>query len=219
MEQKRFDLLVFDWDGTLMDSAARIVASLRASIADLNWEPRESAALKNIIGLGLQEAIRALYPQVDANGYAGFVERYRYHFLVANTTPSELFPGAADTVRDLDRRGYLLAVATGKGRQGLNRVLEETGLRGVFRATRCADETASKPHPQMLRELMAELDASPARTLMIGDTEYDLEMARNAGTASLAVRYGVHEPERLARHGPVHQIDDISELISWLDRA
>jgi phosphoglycolate phosphatase len=214
-----FDLLVFDWDGTLMDSEARIVGSLRAAIGDLGWESRETTALRNIIGLGLREAALQLYPDLSDTAFNRFVDRYRHHFLFAHPAPSELFPGAADTVRELHRRGYRLAVATGKGRQGLNRVLADTGLRQFFHATRCADETASKPHPQMLLELMEELDVEPARTLMIGDTEYDMEMARNARTPALAVSYGVHERERLLQHAPRDCIDAIDRLISWLDRA
>lgn len=202
-----------------MDSVARIVASLRASITDLDWAHREDDALRNIIGLGLQEAARSLYPDISAADYQRFVERYRHHFMFADPTPSELFPGAADTLRELERRGYLLAVATGKGRQGLNKVLRETGLQPLFHATRCADETTSKPHPQMLLEIMDELGVAATSTLMIGDTEYDLEMARNAGTPSLAVNYGVHERERLMRLEPLHCLSEIRELLSWLEPA
>lgn len=202
-----------------MDSVARIVASLRASIADLGWAYHEDDALRNIIGLGLQEAVRSLYPDISAADYQRFVERYRHYFMFADPTPSELFPGAADTLRELERRGYLLAVATGKGRQGLNKVLRETGLQPLFHATRCADETTSKPHPQMLLEIMDELGVAATSTLMIGDTEYDLEMARNAGTPSLAVNYGVHERERLLRLEPLHCLSEIRELLSWLEPA
>ena len=214
---RRFNLLVFDWDGTVMDSIARIVASLHAAITDLGWEPRTAYALRDIIGLGLREAVQRLYPQLEAAEYSPFVERYRYHFMVADPTPSELFPGAADTLRELQRQGYLLAVATGKGRQGLNKVLDETGLTALFQSTRCADETASKPHPQMLLEIMHELNIPASATLMIGDTEYDMEMAANAGTSALAVDYGVHDRVRLARHAPLHCISEISELITWLN--
>ena len=216
---RRFDLLVFDWDGTVMDSIARIVASLRAAITDLGWEPRSTFALRDVIGLGLREAVQRLYPHLETADYPRFVERYRYHFMVADPTPSELFPGAADTLRELQRQGYLLAVATGKGRQGLNKVLDETGLTGLFQSTRCADETTSKPHPQMLLEIMQELNVPAAATLMIGDTEYDMEMASNAGTSALAVDYGVHDRIRLARHAPLHCISEIRELISWLEQA
>ncbi len=215
----KYDLLVFDWDGTLMDSEQRIVGSLQASIEDLGWEGRGPGELRNIIGLGLREAVNRLYPDLSDDDFVRFVDRYRHHFLVAHPSQSELFPTAADTVRDLRNKGFLMAVATGKGRQGLNRVLAETGLQDYFHATRCADEAASKPHPQMLLELMDELGVTPERTLMIGDTEYDMEMARNARTHAAAVSYGVHDRDRLIRHDPIVCIDSIDELISWLDRA
>ncbi|MBI3776475.1 MAG: HAD-IIIA family hydrolase [Gammaproteobacteria bacterium] len=202
-----------------MDSVARIVASLRAAITDLGWEPRTTPALRDVIGLGLREAAQKLYPQIETAGYQRFVERYRHHFMVADPTPSELFPGAADTLRELQREGYLLAVATGKGRQGLNKVLDETGLASLFHSTRCADETTSKPHPHMLLEIMHELAVPPEATLMIGDTEYDMEMANNAGTPALAVDYGVHDRTRLARHAPLHCISEIRELIAWLEQV
>ncbi|HEX9802152.1 MAG TPA: HAD-IA family hydrolase [Gammaproteobacteria bacterium] len=213
---QRFTLLVFDWDGTLMDSEARIVACIEAAIDDLGLEPREVASIRNIIGLGLTEAISTLYPGSDAALHRAMTERYRHHFLTANPTASELFAGAEETVRALSEAGYLLAVATGKGRRGLDMVLEETGLGRYFHATRCADETFSKPHPQMLEELMDELGAEPGETLMIGDTEYDMQMAVNARTHALAVSYGVHEKERLLRHNPLHCLDSITELDAWL---
>ncbi len=214
----RLNLLVFDWDGTLMDSEARIVACMQASIADLALEHRDADAIRNIIGLGLYEAIRTLYPDCDDALVASMTDRYRYHFITANPTTSELFPGAEETVKGLAEAGYLLAVATGKGRRGLDKVLEETGLGQYFHATRCADETFSKPHPQMLEELMDELGAMPGETLMIGDTEYDMQMASNARTHSLAVSYGVHEKERLLRHNPLHCLDAIDELDGWLQQ-
>jgi len=213
-----FDLLVFDWDGTLMDSQRRIVACIRAAITDLALEPRDDATISNIIGLGLTEAIDTLYPGSDAELHRAMTDRYRHHFLYANPTPAQLFSASAETVERLADGGYLLAVATGKGRAGLDRVLGETGLGRCFTATRCADETLSKPHPQMLLELMDELGVEPERTLMIGDTEYDMQMASNARTRALAVSYGVHAPERLHRHNPLHCIDDIGELEPWLER-
>lgn len=213
---QRLNLLVFDWDGTLMDSEARIVACIQAAIGDLGLEPREVASVRNIIGLGLHEAISMLYPGSDTVLHQAMTDRYRYHFLTANPTRSELFPGAEETVRRLSEAGYLLAVATGKGRRGLDLVLEETGLGRYFHATRCADETFSKPHPQMLEELMDELGTEPGETLMIGDTEYDMEMALNARTHALAVSYGVHEKERLLRHRPLGCLAAIDELSGWL---
>lgn len=215
---QRLNLLVFDWDGTLMDSEARIVACIQAAIEDLGLEPREVASISNIIGLGLHEAINTLYPGSDNTLHQAMTERYRYHFLTANPTRSELFAGAEETVRSLNEAGYMLAVATGKGRVGLDKVLDETGLGQYFLATRCADETFSKPHPQMLEELMDELGAEPGETLMIGDTEYDMQMAVNARTHALAVSYGVHEKARLMKHRPLHCIDDICELTAWLEQ-
>ncbi|MDX1251690.1 MAG: HAD-IIIA family hydrolase [Gammaproteobacteria bacterium] len=213
-----FKLLVFDWDGTLMDSAARIVACFNAAIMDVGLEPLPDAAIRNIIGLGLREALDQLAPGADIVLRQQLVDRYRHHYLYANQTPSPLFPGADAMVRELGEQGYFLAVATGKGRQGLNRVLEETGCKGLFHATRCADETFSKPHPQMLLELMSELNVSPGETLMIGDTEYDLQMAKNAGTVALGVSYGAHERDRLLKCEPLACLDSFEELRGWLSR-
>ncbi len=212
-----FELLVFDWDGTLMDSEARIVSCMRAAITDLSLEPRDDASIRNIIGLGLAEAINLLYPGSDSAFHTAMIDRYRYHFLTADQTRSELFAGVEQTLELLAEAGYLLAVATGKGRVGLDKVLKETGLERLFQATRCADETFSKPHPLMLEQLMDELGVEPQATLMIGDTEYDMQMANNARAAALAVSYGVHEKERLMQHEPLHCIDTITELTDWLD--
>ncbi|MFZ5593673.1 MAG: HAD-IIIA family hydrolase [Pseudomonadota bacterium] len=213
-----FKLLVFDWDGTLMDSAARIVACFNAAIVDAGLEPLPDASIRNIIGLGLREALDALAPGADIVLREHLVDRYRHHFLYTDQTPSPLFPGADAMVRELGEQGYLLAVATGKGRQGLNRVLEETGCKGLFHATRCADETFSKPHPQMLLELMSELCVDPGETLMIGDTEYDVQMAKNAGTAALGVSYGAHERDRLLKCEPLACLDSLAALRGWLSR-
>lgn len=211
-----YQLLVFDWDGTLMDSEARIVACIRAASADLGLEVLADATIRNIIGLGLREAIEALYPGSSDELHRGMSERYRHHFLSVDPTPTQLFAGSAATLQALEQQGYLLAVATGKGRHGLDRVLEETSLRAMFHTTRCADETFSKPHPQMLNEIMDELGVAPEATLMIGDTEYDMQMASNARTAALAVSYGVHELERLLKHRPAGHIDAIEQLLPWL---
>ncbi len=213
---KRFELLVFDWDGTLMDSVARIVACIQGAVRDLQLEPRSDTQVRNIIGLGLHEAISSLYPGTDFAFHDQVAQRYRHHFLNADPTPMTLFPGAFEVVVELHRQGYWMAVATGKGRQGLDRVLDETGLRRYFHVTRCSDETSSKPHPQMLQEIIDFVGVEPADTLMIGDTEYDLEMASNARTAALAVSYGVHTPTQLARHRPLGCLDAITELPAWL---
>ncbi len=211
---KPFELLVFDWDGTVMDSEAHIVASMQRAIDDVALPELPHAALKDVIGLGLAEAIERLFPGIETGPRQQLADRYRYHFLADD--PCEPFEGAEEVLRELNRQGYLMAVATGKGRRGLDRLLDTTGFRPLFHITRCADETRSKPHPQMLQEIMAVLDVEPSRTLMIGDTEYDLQMARNAGAAPLAVSYGVHDVARLHRHSPRGCLDAIGELPAWL---
>jgi phosphoglycolate phosphatase len=213
----RYPLLVFDWDGTLMDSEARIVACLNLAISALGLEARPHHMLSNIIGLGLNEAVLSLYPEADEALVQAFVEHYRNHFLSDQQLPSELFPGALDTLQQLHQQGYLLAVATGKSRRGLDRSLAETGSRDLFHATRCADETCSKPHPQMLLEIMAALDVIPEETLMIGDTEYDMLMANQAGAGAVAVDYGVHDRQRLLEQQPLGCLTDIRELPGWLN--
>ncbi|MBK1723253.1 HAD-IA family hydrolase [Thiocystis violacea] len=212
----RFELIVFDWDGTLMDSEARIVACIQSAFMELGLAvpPREAA--RDIIGLGLEEAMRRLMPSADAATIAELVVQYRRYFLVTNQTPSVLFPGACEALDWIAQQGSRLAVATGKSRIGLDRSLAETGLGAFFHATRCADETFSKPNPRMLFELMDELGVRAAETLMIGDTEYDLQMARNAGVASLAVSYGVHAADRLMSHGPLACLDSLHALPGWL---
>ncbi len=212
----KYKLFVFDWDGTLMDSEAHIVSSFQASIQDLSLSAKSDDEIKNIIGLGLKEAIDALYPGNDEAFLAQLVARYRHHFLVSHKTQSELFPGTLEVLEALTEQGHYLAVATGKGQAGLRRVLKDTGLGFYFHATRCADETTSKPHPQMLLEIMDELDVAAHETLMIGDTEYDMEMATNAGVAALAVSTGIHERERLLSHDPVACIGHIGEMLDWM---
>src|SRR3990172_1368640 len=207
-----FPLLVFDWDGTLMDSEAHIVGCIRASIADLGLPTLDNTAIRNIIGLGLREAINRLFPGSDDSLHEQLAARYRQHFLADDRTPSELFPGVKETLIALHGQGYFLAVATGKGRHGLNSVLHETGCKELFHASRCADECASKPHPQMLLEIMDELNVPPSNTLMIGDTEYDMHMARNAGVAAVAVSCGVHEEQRLLQCEPLLCLTSIAEL-------
>lgn len=208
-------LLVFDWDGTLMDSETQIVACMQAAIGDLALQPRSKDEVKNIIGLGLHEAVASLYPQADDALVGAIADRYRDHWL-GGDRQSRLFPGVEETLHLLKDEGFHLAVATGKGRRGLDKVLRETGLAEVFDATRCSDETRSKPHPLMLEQIMGELRLAPAETVMIGDTEYDMEMARNAQAHPIAVSYGVHDWNRLQRHAPLTCLDRITELSDWL---
>jgi len=208
-------LIVFDWDGTLMDSETQIVHAMYAAIDDLQLEERSLEQCRNIIGLGLKEAIDTLYSGRDEAFRQQFVECYRQHWF-SNTHTSELFPGARETLHLLQESGFMLAVATGKGRTGLDKVLLATELETVFSATRCADEVLSKPHPQMLLEILQELGIEAHQALMVGDTEYDLLMAIGAGVAPIAVTYGVHERERLLAHQPLACLDNISELLDWL---
>lgn len=211
----RFELLVFDWDGTLMDSASAIAASLRAACAELGLPVPSDKNARYVIGLGLQDAMRHILPGVDPTRLAEVVERYRHHFLLRDGGTT-LFAGAAETVRELHAAGFLLAIATGKSRRGLARALHATGLADYFHATRCADEGFSKPHPGMLEYLMDALAVDRGRTLMIGDTTHDLEMAQNAAVASLAAAYGAHPKEALLRHAPVACVSEFAELRKWL---
>ncbi|HEX6829609.1 MAG TPA: HAD-IA family hydrolase [Burkholderiales bacterium] len=213
---KRFELLVFDWDGTLLESAGPIVSSIQSACADLGLPVPEEAAARHIIGLGLRDALGTLLPELPEADYGPLVERYRHHFL-ARDQGIPLFEGAAQTICCLSDAGFLLAVATGKSRQGLNRALAYTGLAQYFHASRCADECHSKPHPSMLEEIMDELTAAPGRTLMIGDTTHDLLMAANAGVASLAVAYGAHPRESLEALAPVATLNSFAELRQWLE--
>ena len=214
-----FKLIVFDWDGTLMDSEVKIVDCIQAAFADLGEPPPNREASRNIIGLGLSEAMAELWPRANDTQMRQVVDRYRHHFLDTNETPSALFPGACELVDWLTGQGYLLAVATGKSRRGLNSALEGTGLGARFNATRCADETFSKPHPEMLLQIMDELGVQRTDTLMVGDTEYDLQMARNAGAGALAVCHGVHERERLLEQEPLDCLETLRDMRPWLERG
>jgi phosphoglycolate phosphatase len=212
----RYNLLVFDWDGTLMDSAPHIVACVQGAIAELGLESRDPEAIRGIIGLSLDVAIETLYPGADPAFHARFIDGYRHHYLESNPTPSTPFPGSEGLLAALDEAGYLLAIATGKSRRGLVRALDTTGFRRYFHASRCADDAPSKPHPGMLEQLMEELGAAPGATLMIGDTDFDLEMARNAGVDAVGVTYGAHPRERLAAAAPLALFDALGELLPWL---
>jgi phosphoglycolate phosphatase len=210
-------LVVFDWDGTLMDSAAQIVACMHAATRDLGMARLEDTAVRNIIGLGLNEAIEVLFPGHVPGFHAALTDRYRQHWL--NSGTSRLFTGVRETLDTLRDLGVLMAVATGKSRRGLDRVLIETGLTSHFHATRCSDETSSKPDPRMLTEILEELGVEPSGAVMVGDTEYDMEMALRAGVGRIAVAYGVHTRERLMRYKPFACLETIAELQAWLTDA
>ncbi|QJQ96385.1 MULTISPECIES: HAD family hydrolase [Halomonadaceae] len=213
----RYRLVIFDWDGTLMDSEARIVACMQAAALDVQWGALSREAVRDIIGLGLPEAIARLCPGIASEQADALRSRYSHHFVAAEQTPLSFFPGVEAGVARLRESSSLrLAVATGKSRRGLERVFAANGSGAWFHASRTADETRSKPHPQMLEELLAETGVDVSEALMVGDTEYDLEMARALGMDRVAVTYGVHERARLAACAPIFSTDAFPELIDWL---
>ena len=212
---RQFDLLIFDWDGTLIDSAGVIVDSIQRACADLAIPIPGVRASRQIIGLGLIQALKTLLPDLAEEDYPRLVERYRYHYL-GRDHDIPLFDGVECGIRNLNASGFQLAVATGKNRVGLQRAFASSGLGDAFLTTRTADQTHSKPHPAMVLEIIEELGADPARTLVIGDTGHDLLMASNAGVASLGVTYGAHEPEDLLPHSPLALIDSFYEVHAWL---
>ncbi len=212
---RQFDLVVFDWDGTLYDSTALIVRSIRASCADLGLPIPTVTEAAYVIGLGLHDALRHVAPTIDPARVPELARRYHHHYFSSQDELS-LFDGTLAMLDMLKQRHHWLAVATGKTRVGLNDALSHSELRGVFDATRTADETRSKPHPQMLQELIAEFGADPERTLMIGDTTHDLQMAVNAGTACVAVSYGAHEPAAFANFNTRVVAHSMAELHQWL---
>lgn len=219
MNRRPFDLIVFDWDGTLMDSAAKIVRCFQCAARDLGLPPPPDHAIRNIIGLGLRESLDLLVPEADDATRRALVECYRRHFMHLDTTESVLFPGVVDGLHALSAGGYRLAIATGKSRRGLDRVLRETAVSRYFCATRCADEACSKPHPQMLHDILGRTGVAPGRALMVGDTTYDLQMAAAAGMAGLGVSYGAHERERLLALSPLACLDSFDEVRQWLEAA
>jgi len=211
-----YKLIIFDWDGTIIDSAARIVSSMQAAATDLGHPPLTAEAVRDIIGLGLPEAILTLLPFLSEEQVEQMRERYAYHYVEADQTPTKLFPGVASTLEKLHQQGYILAVATGKSRRGLDRVLADTGLGWLFQITRCADETASKPDPLMLTEILQETGVKASEALMVGDTEYDLGMAQRADMPSVGVSYGVHEVKRLEQYDPRLILHNFTDLAEWL---
>lgn len=213
---KPYSLLIFDWDGTLMDSAAHITRCMSNAIAHVGAESRSDAQIRDIIGLGLDEAVQQLYPDATPHLCRDIVHEYRQEFLVRSTHGSELFTGTRETLMQLMQQGYDLAIATGKSRRGLDKVLAETGLAPYFPITRCADETRSKPHPQMLEEILTDFNAKPSDALMIGDSEYDLLMANNMKMDALAVSYGVHSLQRLLQYQPRGYVHSVADIPQWL---
>lgn len=211
----KYQLIVFDWDGTLLDSAAAIVHAIQSASRDLGLAVPDDARARHVIGLGLSDALNHAVPDLAAERIPEMVERYRFHYL-AGDHQLTLFDGVRSMLEDLSEAGHMLAIATGKSRLGLDRALDHSGLRTFFQGSRCADECRSKPNPQMLEELIAEFGVSPESTVMIGDTSHDLQMARNAGVDGLAVTYGAHSHDHLLEHHPVACLHSTKELSTWL---
>ena len=214
---RRFDLMAFDWDGTLFDSTGLIVRCIQAACRDVGTAVPSDVQASYVIGLGLMDALRHAAPELPVDRYPELGRRYRHHYM-ARQQEIVLFDGTREMLQALKARNHWLAVATGKSRLGLNEALDSAQLRPLFDATRTADETASKPDPLMLLELMGELGVEPQRTLMIGDTTHDLQLAANAGTDAVAVAYGAHPPEQLGDLRPLTIAHSVPELQDWLAR-
>lgn len=211
-----YKLAIFDWDGTLMDSVAHIVDSMQQAAYVLGEPVPSVSDVRHIIGLGLPEAIALLFPKASAVAREAIRQQYAQHFIAHSAAKSELFAGAEPLLAQLTQQGYLLAIATGKSRLGLDRVLAQTGIGHYFVATRCADETASKPHPLMLQELLAYTQTSPQDSIMIGDTSYDMEMAQTIEMPRLAVSYGVHSIDTLKQYQPMAIVNSLYQLHDYL---
>jgi len=212
---RQFDLICFDWDGTLFDSTAIIVRSIQQAVLDVGGAKPTDEAASYVIGMALMPALAHAAPDVPKEKYPLLGERYRHHYLATQHDIS-LFDGVLPMLADLKSRHHWLTVATGKSRRGLDDVLASRQLHGIFDGSRTADETAGKPDPRMLHELMREFGADPGRTLMIGDTTHDLQMARNAGVASVGVSYGAHEPHDFGALGPRYIAHSVAGLNRWL---
>jgi phosphoglycolate phosphatase len=212
---RRFDLIAFDWDGTLFDSTAIIVRCIQAAVRDVGGTVPTDKEAAYVIGMGLMQALAHAAPDVPPEKYTELGNRYRFHY-IQHQDDLSLFEGVLPLLNDLRGRGHLLAVATGKSRRGLDEALHTVQLKGVFDGSRTADQTAGKPHPLMLQELMAEFDVAPERLLMIGDTTHDLQMAVNAGCASVGVSYGAHEPDAFHALQPLAVVHSVRELHDWL---
>ncbi len=211
----QFDLIVWDWDGTLADSTGMITNAILNAAKQIGLPEVETREARNIIGLGLREAIQKLYGDLPDQTAQALAKQYSANYF-AGEGDIPLFTGAADTIASLSKRGFKQAVATGKGRRGLNAAIAHSGLGQYFHATRTVDECFSKPHPQMLDELMDNLVVMPERTLMIGDTSYDLQMAQNAGVSAVGVTYGAHTAAQWQHLNPIQQFDDFASLSKWL---
>lgn len=208
-------LYIFDWDGTIMDSASKIIHCMQGAAQEVGLEVLANDVVKNIIGLGLPEAILRLYPEIEVSKLEDLRHHYVQHFIRQDQQPCKFFPGVSHTLEQLANDGHTLAVATGKSRRGLERVWDNLDMKELFHSSRCADETASKPDPQMLQELLQEFDLAAHEAVMIGDTEYDMEMAYTIGMPRIAVSYGAHHIDRLRRFDPVLCVDSFADVLKW----
>mgnify|MGYP001627364755 FL=1 len=215
MRPRRFDLIAFDWDGTLFDSTKIIVRCIQRAVADVGGSVPSDDAAAYVIGMGLMEALAHAAPDVPREKYAELGACYRRHY-IAHQDDLSLFDGVLPMLAELRQRHHWLAVATGKSRRGLDEVLQAVQLQGLFDGSRTADETAGKPHPRMLQELMREFGTDPERTVMIGDTTHDLQMAVNAGCASIGVSYGAHGTDGFEALRPQVVVHSVRELHQWL---
>jgi phosphoglycolate phosphatase len=212
---RRFDLIAFDWDGTLFDSTKIIVRCIQRAVVDVGGNKPTDKAAAYVIGMGLMQALAHAAPDVPQEKYPELGARYRHHY-ISHQNDLILFEGVMPLLAELKSRHHLLAVATGKSRRGLDDALHSSQLKGVFDGSRTADETAGKPDPLMLHELMREFGTDPARTLMIGDTTHDLQMAVNAGCPAVGVSYGAHEPDEFEALGPLFVANTVRDLHRWL---
>ncbi|WP_165855353.1 HAD family hydrolase [Marinobacter sp. JSM 1782161] len=205
-------VVIFDWDGTLIDSVDHIAGSLHQAATELGFPAREMDAYRDIIGLGIVEALQTLYPGMSEAEVQAMREGYARHFFTKKTAPQNIFPGIGELLVDLKTGRAQLAVATGKSRRGMTRALASSGLGPHFAITRCADETRSKPDPAMLHEILAHFDIAPDEAVMIGDTVYDMEMAQRIGMPAIGVEWGVHKRDRLELYAPQAVVEDVPGL-------
>lgn len=211
-----YALIIFDWDGTLMDSASRIIASLRGAAVDVDLPRPSVETARSIIGLNMQDCMMAMFGDIPDAKKQAYFRQYRHHFHHPDAHHMPMYAGVIEGLDKLDKQGKLLAVATGKGRRGLDPLLAEYGLEKYFAITRCADETFGKPHPQMVLEILEFTGLDKKHAVLVGDTTYDMEMAANAGVDAIAVEYGMHPPEKLAEHDPVATFGSFTALSQYL---
>lgn len=212
MNFERYQLIIFDWDGTLMDSIERIVSSVQAAAKSCSLNVPDNSQVSDIVGLSLPQAMKTLFPNINASDTAKLIEQYRYQFIEVNDTPMPLFTDTIPLLNALTQNNKILAIATGKGREGLQRVLNQTNTGHYFQASRCAGEASSKPSPEMLLSLLEQLQIAKDRALMIGDSKYDLQMAKTAGIDSIGVTFGVHSRSQLSQYQPKATVDSLTEL-------